>query len=74
MDYILEFNNFKFKEGDIVLIHYWYNQEITPVKILERVKRKFRVSHNVDGSDIKNAPEELIETGDIISLYRKSKG
>lgn len=66
---ILEYKDF-YKEGDIVWIHYWYNNMLTPVKILERVGRKYKVSHNVESSKIKNAPDELLSTGDIIDHKR----
>ena len=37
MIYLKEYKNY-YKEGDIVLIEYWYNSMITPVKILENFK------------------------------------
>ena len=70
MNYLLEFKS-HYKEGDIVLIEYWYNDMITPVSILERVGRKYKVSHNIDQSEIRNAPEELIESRDIIDYLTK---
>ena len=70
MKFILEYKNF-FKEGDIVQIEYWYNHMVTPVKILEKVGKKYLVSHNVDESKIKNAPDELIKKKDILSIFRK---
>jgi hypothetical protein len=69
MKYILEFKSF-YNEGDIVLIEYWYNDMETPVKILEKVGNKYLVSHNVEQSKIKNAPDELISKKDIISHWR----
>jgi len=69
MKFLLEFNTF-FKEGDIVLIKYWYNGMITPVKIIKSKNDKFIVSHNIQESKIQNAPEESIEKTKIISLYR----
>lgn len=65
MIYITEFNSF-YKPNDIVLIEYWYNHMITPVKIIERKGNKFLVSHNALNSKIKNAPNELISKSDII--------
>ena len=74
MRHILEYKSF-YKEDDIVLIEYWYNSEyvnlITPVRILEKISKvSFKVSHNVEGSNIKNAPDEIIKTRDIIDKYR----
>lgn len=65
MIYITEFNSF-YKSNDIVLIEYWYNHMITPVKIVERKGNKFLVSHNTPNSKIKNAPDETISKSDII--------
>jgi len=70
MKFILEYKNF-FQEGDVVQIEYWYNHMVTPVKILEKVGRKYLVSHNVDESKIKNAPDELIRKKYILSIFRK---
>lgn len=70
MKFLLEFKEF-YKVGDKVLIEYWYNDMITPVIITEQVsKQKFKVSHNVEGSQIKNAPDEIIKKADIIDLYK----
>jgi hypothetical protein len=69
MKYILEFKSF-YNEGDIVLIEYWYNDMETPVKILEKVGNKYLVSHNVEQSKIKNAPDEMILKKDIIAPWR----
>lgn len=70
MKFILEYKNF-FQEGDIVQIEYWYNHMVTPVKILEKVGRKYLVSHNVPESKIHNSPDELIQKKDILSIFRK---
>ena len=70
MKFILEYKHF-FQEGDIVQIEYWYNDIVTPVKILEKVGRKYLVSHNVPDSKIQNAPDETIKRSDIISVFRK---
>ncbi len=70
MDFLLEFKSFQFKVGDIVLIHYWYNDMVTPVKILEKKGNFFQVSHDVPQSKIKNAPDEKVKSTDIISKYR----
>ena len=70
MKFLLEFNSF-YNEGDIVLIEYWYNDMITPVKIVEKVSKvSYKVSHNVTNSKIKNAPDEIIKKGDIIDKAR----
>lgn len=70
MDFLLEFKSFQFKVGEIVLIQYWYNDMVTPVKILEKKGNIFLVSHNVPNSRIKNAPDEKVKSTDIISKYR----
>jgi hypothetical protein len=70
MKYILEFNSF-YKEGDVVIIEYWYNDMLTPVIIVDVIsKQKFLVSHDVQGSHIKNAPDEVIKKSDIIDIHR----
>jgi hypothetical protein len=69
MKFILEFSSY-YKQGDIVIIKYWYNKMITPVKILEKRGNKYLVSHNVSQSKIQNAPDELLKNSDIISIYR----
>jgi hypothetical protein len=69
MKFILEYKNY-YKEGDIVLIEYWYNHMVTQVKILEKLKKGFLVSHNISDSKIQNAPEETIKSSQIISPYR----
>lgn len=71
MEFLLEFKSFKYKEGDIVLVHYWYTYDVTPVKILEKVGNKFKITHNVEDSKIFNAPDELIKSSDIIDYFRK---
>lgn len=65
MNYLLEFKNY-YKEGDLVLIEYWYNGMITPVKILEKIGRRFKVTHNISQSQIFNAPNEIVSSSDII--------
>jgi hypothetical protein len=70
MDFLLEFKGFQFKEGDVVLIHYWYNDMVTPVKILEKKGNFFEVSHNVPHSKIQNAPDEKVKSTEIISKFR----
>lgn len=70
MNYIIEKKNF-FNVGDTILIEYWYKPSgkdrfITPVKIKEKKGRKYLVSHDVEKSKIKNAPDELITSNKII--------
>ena len=70
MKFICEFKSF-YNEGDIVLIEYLYNDMITPVKILEKISSKsYKVSHNISESKIKNAPDEVVKTTDIIDKFR----
>ena len=69
MIYITEFNNF-YKTNDLVLIHYWYNGMVTPVKILEQKGKKVLISHNNSHSKIKNAPDELISKSSIIDRHK----
>lgn len=70
MRFLLEFKSF-YKEGDIVLIEYWYNDMVTKVKIVEKLsKSSYKVSHNVPDSKIYNAPDEIIKSSDIIDFSR----
>ena len=69
MNFILEFRSF-YKVGDIVLIQYWYNKMVTPVKILEKKGKTFTVSHNIPESKIQNAPNHRVKSSDIISIHR----
>jgi len=70
MKFLLEYKSF-YNEGDIILIEYWYNDMITPVRIIEKVsKQSYRVTHNIPNSKIKNAPDEVIKTKDIIDIAR----
>ena len=70
MKFLLEFKSF-YNVGDIVLIEYWYNDMVTPVKIIEKVpKVSYKVSHNLPNSEIFNAPDEIIKSTDIIDFSR----
>lgn len=70
MQFIVEFKSF-YKQGDIVLIEYWWDDMVTPVKILEQTSpRTIKVSHNIEKSKIQNAPDEIISTSDIIDVFR----
>jgi hypothetical protein len=72
MRFLLEYKSF-YKEGDIVIMEYWYNDMLTPVKIIEKIsKSRFKVSHDVEGSAIKNAPDEVIKTSDILDKHKKN--
>ena len=68
MKFILEYKSF-YNEGDVVLIEYWYNDIVTPVKILEKNRGYYKVTHNIPQSKIKNAPDEKIKSSDIIDRY-----
>ena len=70
MKFLLEFKSF-LKEGDTVLIEYWYNDMVTPVKILEKLSKvSYKVTHNIPNSKIKNAPDEIIKSTNIIDYHR----
>ena len=50
MKFILEFKSF-YNEGDVVLIEYWYNDMLTPVRILEKLSKvSYKVTHDAEGS------------------------
>ena len=70
MKFILEYKAF-YKEDDIILVEYWYNDMITQVRIIEKVsKSRFKVSQDVEGSAIRNAPDEIIKTSEILDKYK----
>jgi hypothetical protein len=69
MNYILEFKNY-YKEGDKILIEYWYDSHLTPVIIKEIKHSKFLVSHKIPSSKIFNAPDEWIKKSDIIDSLK----
>lgn len=69
MKFLLEFKEY-YNVGDIVLIEYWYNGMILPVKIIEKNKRSFKVTHKIPESKIFNAPDETIKSSDIIDYYQ----
>lgn len=70
MNYLFEFKSF-YKKDDLVLIEYWYNGMITPVKILEKIGRRYKVTHSIPQSQIFNAPDELIVSSDIIDYFNQ---
>lgn len=67
-DFVLNEKKKNLVSGDKVLIEYWYNDMITPVVIKERKGNRFLVTHDVDGSDIRNAPDEYIPIKEVIPL------
>jgi len=70
MKFLLEFKSF-YNVGDTVLVEYWYNDMVTPVKIIEKISKvSYKVSHNVPNSKIFNAPDEIIKSSDIIDFSR----
>jgi hypothetical protein len=70
MKFILEFKSF-YDVGDTIIIEYWYNDMLTPVKIVEKIsKMSFKVTHNIPESEIKGAPDEIIKSSDIIDRKR----
>lgn len=70
MKFIFEFKSF-YDVGDVVLIEYWYNDMITPVKIIDKLSRvSYKVSHNIPSSKIFNAPDEVVKSSDIIDRLR----
>ena len=86
MKFILEFKSYKmptYQVGDVVLVEYWYIDEpscppllqrefpYTPVRIVEKLSKvSFKVSHDVPNSKIKNAPDEIVKSKDIIDFAR----
>lgn len=73
MKFIVEFKSF-YNVNDIVLVEYWYNDMITPVKIIEKVSKvKYKVSHNIPQSEIRNAPDEVIKSTDIIDKLKNKE-
>ncbi len=84
MKFILEYKKWKptYEVGDVVLIEYWYLDDdcspylkkelpLTPVKIIEKLSKvKYKVTHNIENSKIKGAPDEIIKSVDIIDYHR----
>lgn len=70
MKFILEFKSF-YNVGDIVLVEYWYNDMITPVKIVEKMsKSSYKITHNIPQSKIQNAPDEVIRSSNILDKLK----
>jgi len=84
MKFLLEYKSYKpsYQVGDTVLIEYWYLDEpdcderlhreipYTPVKIMEKIGRSFKVSHSVPQSRISGAPDEIVRNSEIIDYAR----
>jgi hypothetical protein len=70
MRFILEYKKW-FDVEDIVWIEYWYEDILTPCKVLEKSGNKYLITHNIEESKIKNAPDEWIKSTDVIDYYRK---
>ena len=64
----------KYEPGDKVLIEYWYNGMVTPVKVVSKGRGRYVVSHDIPESKIQNAPEETIASHEIISRYVPGRG
>ncbi len=68
---LFEASKLNFKEGDLVLIHYWYDHHIEIVKIIEKVSAsKFKISYDIEECKIKNAPDEIIKKSEIIDYFK----
>jgi hypothetical protein len=85
MKFILEYKKWKptYEVGDTVLVEYWYLDDeecsphlykelpLTPVKIIEKLSKvSYKVTHNIPNSKIKNAPDEIIKSSNIIDYHR----
>lgn len=70
MKFILEYKKW-LGIGDIVWIEYWYEDILTPCKVVEKKGNKYLVTHNIEESKIRNAPDEWVKSSDIIDIYRK---
>lgn len=67
-----KYNIKTFKVDDYVSIEYWYNDIITPVKIINKKGRTYDITHNIEESEIQNAPDEQIQKDKIVDHYRKT--
>ena len=72
MEHLLEFKS-HYNVGDKVIIEYWYDDRICICEIKEKIGRKYKITHNISESEIKNAPDELINSKDIIDHYKPKK-
>lgn len=66
---IFEASN-SYAEGDIVLIKYWENGEIVPVKIVKKSGPGYLVSFKTGLSGYDRAPDQVIKPYDIIQVYK----
>ena len=69
MDFILEYKSF-YNVDDIVVVEYWYNGMLTPVKITERRVVKLSYHTILNNPKIQNAPDELIALNKILDKYK----
>lgn len=67
-----KYNTNNFKEDDIVLIEYWYNDLLLPVKIIKKDGRKYHISFDIAENSLQKAPEQIIKKEDIVDHYRKN--
>lgn len=56
---------------DIYYIEYWYEDDdfflLTPVRVKEKINnRKYLITHNVKGSYIQNAPDEIVNKNQLL--------
>ena len=59
--------------GDIVLIRYWETGDLTPVKITKILsKNSYYITHNIEGSLFRNAPDTTVKSTNIIGMYRSN--
>jgi len=72
MKYIFEYKSY-YNVGDKIILEYWYNDMICVCEITELIGRKYKITHNIPESIIKNAPDEIITAADIIDHYRPKK-
>ena len=62
-----------YTSDDIVVMEYWYNNMLTPVKIVEKRGHSYYITHKITDSKIKNAPEQLIHKSKIIDYYYRQE-
>ena len=69
--FILE-NYQSYKVGDTVMIRYWLSGDVTPVRIVENpTNNYFIVSHKVEDSHFRNAPDQGIKVSEIMGYYNR---
>tara|TARA_R110000772_G_scaffold66676_3_gene148353 strand:+ start:2770 stop:3984 length:1215 start_codon:yes stop_codon:yes gene_type:complete len=62
-----------YKVNDYVLLEYWHREFLTPVKLIDKHGRKFTASHDIEESEIQNAPDEIITRDMIVDHFRETK-